>query len=90
MLPSGDEILKIHPLARWTRGDVADYVARHGIPTHPLLEMGFASIGCQPCTRPIGQGEDERAGRWDGTGKTECGIHSFGREHGPRETEAEQ
>lgn len=90
MLPSGDEILKIHPLARWTRADVDAYVESHDIPTHPLLEMGFASIGCRPCTRPIGQGEDERAGRWNGTGKTECGIHTFGRPHGPVQTEAEQ
>ena len=90
MLPSGDEILKIHPLARWTRADVAAYVERNEIPTHPLLEMGFASIGCRPCTRPIGQDEDERAGRWDGSGKTECGIHTFGRPRGPMQTEAEQ
>lgn len=90
LLPSGDEILKIHPLARWARADVAAYAAQHEIPTHPLFEMGFASIGCWPCTRAIGQDEDERAGRWDGTGKTECGIHTFGRPHGPVQTEAEQ
>lgn len=90
LLPSGDEILKIHPLARWARSDVMDYVRGHGIPTHPLLEMGYASIGCWPCTRPIGQDEHERAGRWDGSGKTECGIHTFGRPHGPVQTEAEQ
>lgn len=90
MLPTGDEVMKIHPLAHWTRDEVAAYVAQHDIPTHPLLEKGFASIGCQPCTRAISDNEDERAGRWDGVAKTECGIHSFGKEHGPRQSEAEQ
>lgn len=90
MLPSGDEVLKVHPLAHWSKADVGAYVARHSIPTHPLLERGFASIGCWPCTRAIGDGEDERAGRWDGLGKSECGIHSFGKPHGPKQTEAEQ
>lgn len=90
LLPSGDEVMKIHPLAHWTRDDVAAYVTEHSIPTHPLLEQGFRSIGCQPCTRAISDNEDERAGRWDGQAKTECGIHSFGKEHGPRQSEAEQ
>jgi phosphoadenosine phosphosulfate reductase len=90
MLPSGNEVMKIHPLAHWTRDDVNAYVAEHDIPTHPLLEMGFPSIGCFPCTRAVKMGEAERAGRWDGIAKTECGIHSFGREHGPKQTEAEQ
>lgn len=90
MLPSGDEILKIHPLAGWTKADVARYVDANDIPTHPLFELGYASIGCWPCTRAIGSDEDERAGRWDGLGKTECGIHTFGRPDGPKQTEAEQ
>jgi len=90
LLSSGREILKIHPLAHWTKAQVESYIARHEIPTHPLLEKGFASIGCWPCTRAVRDGEDERAGRWDGFGKTECGIHSFGRSGGPRQTEAEQ
>jgi phosphoadenosine phosphosulfate reductase len=90
MLPSGNEVLKIHPLAHWSKQQVDDYLAEHDIPTHPLLEQGFASIGCWPCTRPVKAGELERAGRWDGFGKTECGIHSFGIPFGPRETEAEQ
>lgn len=90
LLPSGNEVMKIHPLAHWTKADVAGYVKQHDIPTHPLLERGFASIGCWPCTRAIGDGEDERAGRWDGLDKSECGIHSFGKLHGPKETEAEQ
>lgn len=90
MLPSGKEVLKIHPLAHWSRDDVAAYVAAHGIPTHPLLEQGYRSIGCAPCTRAVLDGEDERAGRWAGLSKTECGIHLFGRPHGPRQSEAEQ
>lgn len=90
MLPSGNEVLKIHPLAHWTREDVNRYVNEHDVPTHPLLEMGFPSIGCFPCTRAVKTGEAERAGRWDGIAKTECGIHSFGKDHGPKQTEAEQ
>jgi phosphoadenosine phosphosulfate reductase len=90
LLPSGNEILKIHPLARWSREQVNDYLTAHEIPTHPLLEQGYASIGCWPCTRAVTPGESERAGRWDGLAKTECGIHSFGKPHGPKETEAEQ
>lgn len=90
LLPSGNEVLKIHPLAHWTREDVKTYVAEHDVPTHPLLEMGFPSIGCFPCTRAVKMGEAERAGRWEGIAKTECGIHSFGKEHGPKQTEAEQ
>lgn len=90
MLPSGEEIMKIHPLAHWSREDVVGYAAMHKIPMHPLLEQGFRSIGCQPCTRAISDTEDERAGRWAGLTKTECGIHSFGKEHGPRQSEAEQ
>ncbi len=88
-LPSGNEVLKIHPLANWSRDQVAAYLRKHDIPTHPLLEQGFASIGCFPCTRKIRAGEDERAGRWEGLGKTECGIHTFGKPHGPVRTEAE-
>ena len=89
MLPSGREILKIHPLAGWSRADVEAYVAEHGIPTHPLLEKGYSSIGCWPCTRAVSEEEHDRAGRWDGYGKNECGIHSFGKPAGPKETEAE-
>lgn len=89
MLPSGNETLKIHPLANWTREQVSAYLKENGIPTHPLLEKGFRSIGCFPCTRRIEEGEDERAGRWEGLTKTECGIHTFGKDKGPVRTEAE-
>ena len=90
LLPSGREILKIHPLATWDATDVESYISAHEIPTHPLLEEGYRSIGCWPCTRPVSSGETERAGRWDGSDKRECGIHSFGLPHNPRQTEAEQ
>nr|MBA2726191.1 phosphoadenylyl-sulfate reductase [Actinomycetota bacterium] len=90
LLPSGNEVMKIHPLARWTATDVADYTAEHKLPTHPLLERGYRSIGCFPCTRAITTKEDERAGRWEGFTKTECGIHSFGRNGNGRQSEAEQ
>lgn len=90
LLPSGNEVLKIHPLAHWTRPQVDEYLAEHQIPTHPLFERGFSSIGCWPCTRAIKPGEDERAGRWEGSSKTECGIHLFGKAGGPKELEAEE
>ena len=90
LLPSGDEILKIHPLAAWNAAEVDGYLEEHDIPTHPLLERGFASIGCRPCTKPNGSHPDARAGRWEGFDKTECGIHSFGKPSISRQIEAEQ
>ena len=78
-LLSGSDVVKIHPLANWTKIDVNRYLAEHDIPTHPLLELGYSSIGCAPCTSVTGTTEpDERAGRWQGFDKTECGIHSIG------------
>jgi phosphoadenosine phosphosulfate reductase len=68
---------KVNPLVNWTAQDTHRYLQEHDIPGHPLFEKGYASIGCAPCTRPILAGEDERAGRWAGTGKTECGIHTL-------------
>ncbi len=73
----GRGIAKVFPLARWSREDVWRYIREHGVPHHPLLDRGYASIGCWPCTRATAQGEPERAGRWSGTGKTECGLHTF-------------
>jgi phosphoadenosine phosphosulfate reductase len=90
LLPSGNEILKLHPLANWAREDVNSYLRRHAIPTHPLLERGFGATGCWPCTRALRAGETDRDGRWDGFAKSECGIHTFGKKEGARETEAEQ
>ncbi|MGW5883763.1 phosphoadenylyl-sulfate reductase [Streptomyces koyangensis] len=67
--------VKVSPIARWTQDDVDSYVARYGVLTNPLLTDGYASVGCAPCTRRVAAGEDARAGRWAGTGKTECGLH---------------
>jgi phosphoadenosine phosphosulfate reductase len=67
--------LKINPLAAWTRKQSWAYVAEHGVIYNPLHDQGYASIGDEPLTTPVGEGEDERAGRWRGSGKTECGIH---------------
>lgn len=67
--------LKINPLASWTREKSWVYVAEHGVIYNPLHNEGYPSIGDEPITTKVGQGEDERAGRWRGTGKTECGIH---------------
>ncbi len=71
-------VVKISPLAGWSADEVEAYVRRHDVPLNPLLSMGYRSIGCEPCTRPVAPGEDARAGRWPGTGKTECGLHFMG------------
>jgi phosphoadenosine phosphosulfate reductase len=68
-------LVKISPLANWSKAQVWDYIARHNVPVNELHAQGYPSIGCQPCTRAVAKGEDERAGRWAGTVKTECGIH---------------
>ncbi|MEM9749723.1 MAG: phosphoadenylyl-sulfate reductase [Pseudomonadota bacterium] len=68
--------IKVNPLANWSKDEVAQYMSEHDLPSHPLADQGFASIGCWPCTHPITDGEDVRAGRWPGAGKTECGIHT--------------
>ncbi|CAN5301248.1 hypothetical protein BH18ACT10_BH18ACT10_14260 [soil metagenome] len=70
------DVAKIAPLARWTTEQVQDYVREHDVPTNPLREQGYKSIGCEPCTRKVAEGEDTRAGRWSGQEKTECGLHS--------------
>ncbi|TSB31480.1 phosphoadenylyl-sulfate reductase [Streptomyces sp. NBC_01525] len=67
--------VKVSPIARWTQADVDAYVAEHGVLTNPLLQDGYASVGCAPCTRRVRTGEDARAGRWAGSNKTECGLH---------------
>lgn len=68
-------IIKISPLANWTKDQVWDFIRENDVPVNPLHEQGFASIGCWPCTRAVQTGEDERAGRWAGTEKRECGLH---------------
>jgi phosphoadenosine phosphosulfate reductase len=68
-------LVKINPLCDWTSEMVWDYVRSHDLPYNPLHDHGYPSIGCAPCTRPVRNGEDERAGRWAGFAKTECGLH---------------
>lgn len=67
--------LKLNPLADWGPGQAGDYIRTHDLPPHPLVAQGYPSIGCAPCTSPVAEGEDARAGRWRGSAKTECGIH---------------
>jgi len=71
----GHELLKVNPVAGWTHERAGAYLEEHGLPRHPLYDLGYASIGCAPCTRGLFPGEDERAGRWAGVDKVECGIH---------------
>lgn len=70
-------ILKMNPMANWSRDQVQEVLRERGIPVNPLQSRGYRSIGCQPCTRPVGDAEGERAGRWTGFDKAECGIHTF-------------
>jgi phosphoadenosine phosphosulfate reductase len=72
----GDGLLKINPLLNWTKADVNRYIEEHDLPHHPLYEKGYRSVGCAPCTIAIGANDDERAGRWAGRGKVECGLHT--------------
>ena len=67
-------LVKLHPLATWTRARVWNYILQHDLPYNRLYDEGYTSIGCQPCTRPVSTGAHERSGRWDGN-KKECGIH---------------
>jgi phosphoadenosine phosphosulfate reductase len=69
-------LVKISPLAHWTKKDVWNLITDHDIPYNPLHDQGYTSIGCWPCTRSVTLGEDERAGRWSGFAKTECGLHT--------------
>lgn len=75
-MADGRTVVKVHPLAHWTREDVQRYIHRHRLPRHPLSDRGYTSIGCWPCTSPA-LSADERSGRWPGTGKAECGLHTF-------------
>ena len=69
--------VKVSPLARWTDERASSkYIAENGVLVNPLVYDGYPSIGCWPCTRRVAPGEDARSGRWAGTNKTECGIHS--------------
>jgi phosphoadenosine phosphosulfate reductase len=68
-------VVKVNPLACWTQEQVDAYAAERGVIVNPLVELGFASIGCAPCTKRVNAGDDTRAGRWAGREKTECGLH---------------
>lgn len=68
-------VVKIQPLADWTDRDCWRFIVEHAIPYNALHDRNYPSVGCTPCTRAVRPGEDERAGRWAGTGKTECGLH---------------
>jgi phosphoadenosine phosphosulfate reductase len=68
-------LVKINPIANWSDLDVANYIKDHDVPVNPLVEQGYLSIGCRPCTRPVTEGDDPRSGRWAGLDKTECGLH---------------
>jgi len=68
-------LIKINPLAVWSKRDVWHYILEHNVPYNPLYDLGYSSIGCTPCTTPVQINEDQRAGRWRGFQKTECGLH---------------
>ncbi|MDP9343824.1 MAG: phosphoadenylyl-sulfate reductase [Actinomycetota bacterium] len=74
-LEPGSWMVKVNPLATWTRRDAWAYLAERNLPHNPLYDLGYAQIGCAPCTRMVVPGEHERDGRWDGSQKVECGIH---------------
>jgi phosphoadenosine phosphosulfate reductase len=69
------KLAKVNPLVRWTKRDVWSYIEKNEVPYNPLHDQGYPSIGCTHCTRAVREGEDERAGRWSGHQKTECGLH---------------
>jgi phosphoadenosine phosphosulfate reductase len=71
------DLVKISPLANWTKQQVWKLITDEDVPYNPLHDQGYTSIGCWPCTRAVLFGEDERAGRWSGSAKTECGLHSL-------------
>ncbi len=68
-------LVKVNAVAHWTKKQIWDHIFQNKVPYNPLLDRGYKSIGCTHCTRPVAEHENERAGRWPGTGKTECGLH---------------
>lgn len=76
VVEAADGKLKFNPLANWSKTDLDAYAAEHDLPEHPLVPFGYPSIGCWPCTSPVEDGADARSGRWAGSQKTECGIHT--------------
>ena len=77
-LPTGETLTKVSPLAHWTTKDVWAYAKAHDIPLLPLYELGYVSIGCEPCTRPVNPSQHEREGRWwwEEETRKECGLHA--------------
>ena len=75
VLDASRGVVKVQPLVDWSERDCWRYIHRNGVPYNELHDRGFPSIGCTPCTRTVGSDEDARAGRWAGSGKTECGLH---------------
>jgi phosphoadenosine phosphosulfate reductase len=73
----GKNILKVNPLTNWSREQVWNYIRVNGIPYNPLADRGYRSIGCFPCTSAVFGAQNDRAGRWTGFDKNECGIHTF-------------
>jgi phosphoadenosine phosphosulfate reductase len=69
-------MVKVNPIAAWSDEELEGYVEANGVIANPLLQLGYPSIGCAPCTRAVAPGEDARAGRWSGRAKTECGLHA--------------
>ena len=69
--------IKVNPLAHWPAVKILDYLDAFDLPRHPLVDKGYLSIGCIPCTSPVKPGEDPRAGRWRGAAKVECGLHTL-------------
>ena len=68
-------LVKINPICAWSDAEVADYIDQHDVPVNPLLAQGYGSVGCMPCTKPVASGAHARSGRWQGSTKTECGLH---------------
>jgi phosphoadenosine phosphosulfate reductase len=75
-------LIKVNPLLNWTKKDVWTFIAKYDVPYNPLHDRNYPSIGCWPCTRPVEDGDDERAGRWAGKVKKECGLHVIEHQEG--------
>jgi len=71
-----DGLIKVNPMLNWKKADINAYIQEYNLPSHPLLDKGYRSIGCSPCTVAVGANDSDRAGRWAGRGKTECGLHT--------------
>jgi phosphoadenosine phosphosulfate reductase len=76
VVEASDGRLKFNPLANWSKEEIEAYAEAHDLPAHPLVAFGYPSIGCWPCTSPVDDGDDLRSGRWAGSQKSECGIHT--------------